>query len=102
VHDLEPGVNWYADSEYVAPVLDLVSLRLHKGTFRHRACQAFDCKMCPTISLENDFRMRVLQETEAEVKRGSRVCIQGINFSYLQRSELIASIEEWKIEPLMR
>lgn len=83
--DLEPGATWYPDPEYVELGAALDSSKLVKGTFRHRACQGFDCQLCPTIPRENDFRMRVLRESEAQLKRGTRICTSGVKYSVLQR-----------------
>lgn len=94
--DLEPGVAWCPDMEYFVPSVETDSSKLSKGTFRHRVCEGFDCKFCVTVPRENDFRMRVLRESQAELKRGSRICAHGVNHSSLQRAELIATIDEWK------
>jgi hypothetical protein len=97
--DLHPGSNWYADPHYegqpdgVGPSLTPC---LEKGTFWHKDCEKFMCRKCPTIPQETDFRKRVTREAAALIKRGSRVCEDGVNLMYLQRDELIQTAAEWK------
>lgn len=97
--DLLPGAKWYSDPHYVGHANAggaSSTACLSEGTFWHKDCEKFKCRMCPTIAQETDFRKRVTREATAEVKRGDRICQDGVNLAVLQKYELEETAKEWK------
>lgn len=70
-----------------------------KGTFRHARCsrfsmtsqpfERFTCSQCATITVQDDFRMRVVREEKSLEKRGLRGTGDGCRLSYLATTELL-------------
>ncbi|GAQ78082.1 hypothetical protein KFL_000070500 [Klebsormidium nitens] len=95
LHDLDDGKLWYADP-YFNRSSSMAEYKSHKGTFRHKECQGFDCANCRTIPSLPDFKSRLTRETTAETKRGARICKKGVRLEYLQKQELIDSLKVWQ------
>lgn len=101
--------NWYPEPMVEADVLcesSGESCRID-GLFRHRNCsrvselgggfQDLTCSHCFTIKHEPDFRLRVLRESTAIEKRGSRGTGRGRNIRYLTIPEVQRQSQKFRL-----
>jgi hypothetical protein len=98
VNDPKPGSLWIAEPNTTADFVFKGEAVVVKGCFRHVQCKRlngtgepftnFTCSYCIEIEQATDFRLRVLREGRALIKRGCRHTQSRRRIDYLQRTEV--------------
>lgn len=98
LHDPKPGRMWVPEPATSAEFMYRGGIISVDGCFRHVRCkrlsisnepfQNYTCSECIEIPRENDFRLRVVRENHALVKRGFRDHCPGRRVDYLSIREL--------------
>ena len=100
LNDPKPGALWTAEPNTTTDFVYKGETVLVRGCFRHVNCKRlcstgepftnFTCSNCKEIDQATNFRLRVLREGRALVKRGSRDTLCGRRVDYLSCLELAA------------
>ena len=115
LNDPKPGLMWVCEPSTIAEFVYNDEIVVVKGCFRHVKCKRlsatgepfsnFICGDCSEIVRTTDFRLRVLREGRALVKRGSRDTESGRRVDYLSSLELAAHsrklAQKYRVEKAM-